>query len=362
MKFSSLKESLMAHEIGDIERIENKQRINLSSHAYNILIHDTDIFEPKSAKQGEICSALINQIFENFRSHAESSVAVACQDHRSRLMDTLSAIEDLVSKQQAIDLLLKVYQADLEEKCQKRCVRKEHALMFRISKRNLDYLLSDEGQRESMHHHDNIGVYFKALLEEYCELPYVERERIYYKQFVDEIGLAILHSNMLKIVTRKKNTSYMKPLELGQDPEQLYNYLVGLMATSTDGPWNIASIRLSSITSCERRAKSAFISTETEKEVRSAIKKVGIQYLVDTDPDQKIVVEFTPEGEKMYRSILHLRPQYINKSGSVYEFSCSERQADNYFFKFGHNVRVLEPERLAAKFQRKYENAAKKYK
>ena len=98
---------------------------------------------------------------------------------------------------------------------------------------------------------------------------------------------------------------------------------------------------------------------EKEREIRNAIREVGIQYLADTY--NKIVVEFTPHGENMYRSMLHLRPQYTKKSGNIYEFCCSERQADNYFFKFGHNARILEPERLADAFRRKYENAAKKY-
>ena len=45
----------------------------------------------------------------------------------------------------------------------------------------------------------------------------------------------------------------------------------------------------------------------------------------------------------------------------IYEFDCTLRQAENYFFKFGHDAMVLEPENLADKFLRKYRNAVKRY-
>ncbi|MBQ8622098.1 MAG: WYL domain-containing protein [Oscillospiraceae bacterium] len=361
MNFSSLKYSQASYEAGDITRIENKQRVSLSSHAYSILLHDMDIFQAASGKEGEISSELINHIFVNFHSQAESSLATALQNRHSYLMEHLCGMGDASARAEAVGLLLKAYSAELEQHRKERCALKNHTQLFRVSKKNLDYLMSDDGQREGAYHRDNVGAYFKAVLEEYCEHPYAERERIYCKQYVDEIELAILNRMLLRIETRNKHVAYMKPLELGRDPERLYNYLVGLMATGPDGHWEIASIRLSSITSCERRAQSGFISAETEKIIRSAIKQVGIQYLADNDSSERIVVEFTPQGEKLYRSILHLRPQYTQKTDRVYEFNCSMQQADNYFFKFGHNARILEPKSLADKFRRKYENAAKKY-
>ena len=39
----------------------------------------------------------------------------------------------------------------------------------------------------------------------------------------------------------------------------------------------------------------------------------------------------------------------------------TQRQAENYFFKFGHQVKILEPQELADKFSRRYESAARQY-
>ena len=73
------------------------------------------------------------------------------------------------------------------------------------------------------------------------------------------------------------------------------------------------------------------------------------------------LVRLTPSGERKYQQILHLRPQYARKEGAVYTFTCTQRQVENYFFKFGHDARILAPQELADKFKRMYESAAEQY-
>lgn len=63
----------------------------------------------------------------------------------------------------------------------------------------------------------------------------------------------------------------------------------------------------------------------------------------------------------MYGKMLHLRPGYAHKEGKDYVFFCTAWQAQNYFFKFGHNAKIIEPQYLAELFQRKYQSAAKQY-
>ena len=92
------------------------------------------------------------------------------------------------------------------------------------------------------------------------------------------------------------------------------------------------------------------------------MRKHGVQYLSDNRSAGTIKVRFTPEGEKMYYQMLHLRPLYTaNPEPLVYEFSCTRFQAETYFFRFGHNVKILEPKDLADKFMRRYQSAAKQY-
>lgn len=127
------------------------------------------------------------------------------------------------------------------------------------------------------------------------------------------------------------------------------------------GPWNIGCVRLSSIKKISSLKCSGFISAADQQKILEAIQKNDVQYLPGQGAEQTILVQLTPYGERKYHQILHLRPQYVQKEGAVYTFDCTPRQAENYFFKFGHDVKILAPQELAEKFKRMYESAAEQY-
>lgn len=153
----------------------------------------------------------------------------------------------------------------------------------------------------------------------------------------------------------------MLPVCIEEDSEHMYNYLAGMIGTSQCGPWGIGAIRLSNIKIADCQNKSGYLSANEKKAIYTKIKKHGIRYLSDKEDPIRVVVQFTPHGEKLYRQMLHLRPNCIKKNGLTYEFECPQYQADTYFFKFGHNAKILEPQSLADKFKRKYQSAAKQY-
>ena len=209
------------------------------------------------------------------------------------------------------------------------------------------------------------------MIEEYCECAYVDREKIFFKDYMDEIQLAIDYKKLLKITLRSKNrmenagknnVQYVKPLCVMQDPEHLYNYLVGMISSSREGPWHVGSIRFTSILRCDHQMLPIFISSKAQEEINEEIRRKGVRFLADNQTAQRIVVKFTPKGKGMYQRILHLRPQYVKREAeNIYVFSCSIRQAHNYFFKFGKDATILEPKHLAESFQKEYVYAAESY-
>lgn len=69
----------------------------------------------------------------------------------------------------------------------------------------------------------------------------------------------------------------------------------------------------------------------------------------------------------MYESQLHLRPPFIARTESsdatwIYDFSCTQAQAQFYFFKFGPEAEVLYPPHLRTIFISQYANAIAQYK
>ena len=163
--------------------------------------------------------------------------------------------------------------------------------------------------------------------------------------------------------TSQKSYIYVKPYLQCQDSENLYNYLVGYIRNNDDSPWTIGAIRISSIADCSILKVNAFISASDKKKLEKHMQTHGVEYISSSEDSQKIVVQFTPAGEKLYRRLLHLRPLYKKKlNDMIYEFHCTQWQALNYFFKFGRDVKILEPEKLAKSFRKRYQSAADQYK
>ena len=56
-----------------------------------------------------------------------------------------------------------------------------------------------------------------------------------------------------------------------------------------------------------------------------------------------------------------LRPSYIEKNDNIYKFDCTLTQAEFYFFKFGKEVKIINPPSLAEKFKAMYHEADLNY-
>lgn len=351
----------------EIEDVENKLRLNLSDHAFSVLNYDIEAFGIGDANDSRIPSSFINDVFFCFKDAATSSISLAISARREEL---LSVLAGLPGCNQAVEKMLAVYKNQLFEDAKSRLKDREKPFSIRVDSRNLEYLRSDEGQSESTYYNDRVGLYVKAVIEEYCQQPYVIREQFFYRDNWNEMIRAIDEMKVIKIKLLSKkssrgrtqdNTIYMQPVCIEDDSEHMYNYLAGMIGSSQGGPWKTGAVRLSNVKTAECQKKSGRLSADERKAVRLEIKKRGIQYLSDNEDPIRVVVQFTPYGEKLYHQILHLRPTCKKKNGLIYEFECPQYQADTYFFKFGHNAKILEPQSLADSFKRKYQSAAKQY-
>ena len=354
---------------------ENKQRINLSKHAYDTLCRDASVFLPDEftiTASGALPSGFINQIILSFADSAESSITSALHSRHEEYARILSPMDSSPQATQALSLLLDAEKQRLLELSNQRLKEKGHSFSFRISKEILDQLRSTAVQAEAVYYHDNVGAYIKALLEEYCLHPYAQRELIYYAHDVQCIRTAIALKKRLKLCLRNSRLStdgctvYIKPYGLLQDAGNKYNYIVGMLSDSHDSDtFMYASVRLSSVIRCAMMQKTGNLSTEERREIQRRIRDSGVPYLSSGIHTQTIKVRLTDEGIRMYNSMLHLRPMYISKyqhnDAWIYEFDCLLWQAEIYFFKFGPDALILEPTELFTKFRSKYNAAVQVY-
>lgn len=365
----------------ELEVISNKQRITISERTKAILLSDMNVFHIDKesvstikANVGNLSSNIINHIFRCYRNYAHASLEQTLASEKNELINVLEKMDE-AQKEIAVECLLEKRREELKQENNERKNRKGFSFTFNVDNENIEYLKTDAAQLEGDFYGDNVGNYIKTVLEEYADLPYVEREKIFYEDVLNKINadLSLENVQMLKLhLYRKISVNgkseeaivHMKPYGIRRDLEYHYNYVVGIMKiTNNDSgdKWSIASVRLSSIKRCEYMLGNATISNKSKKDIESKIKTYGVQYLSAEENIEEIVVRLDDKGERMYRIMLHMRPMYTKCENGEYTFMCSATQAEYYFLQFEEHAKILKPSVLADLFRRKYASAAGQY-
>ncbi len=71
------------------------------------------------------------------------------------------------------------------------------------------------------------GEYIKCVIEEYARLPYIQRERVSFSLFIEEIETAIHAERQLRIVMNRDKAYSIYPYKILPAPLSTANYLVG---------------------------------------------------------------------------------------------------------------------------------------
>lgn len=334
-----------------------KQHINLSVYALNTIVEDQLAFGIDSF------ASFINRVFKNFYQDAFASVVIHTETEKKRLnkfFDGTSVSEDVKDK------FIEAYINDYRESSKKQIQSYPKGIgkKFRINNENYEYLLFESRENE-FYGEMKAGSYLKAVVEEYTRKPYIERERIFFKDYIDKINFAIKNDYCLTISTGN-NMFEMAAFGVRQDPSQNFNYLIGkslLIGSEKNSEPVDGSFRISRIKKIDIREvkKSLFSNEETRIQFQKAVEKRGVQFM-GGDDSQQIEVELTPKGISMYNNMQFLRPSYIEKNDNTFKFDCTLTQAEFYFFKFGKEVEIINPPSLAEKFKAMYHEAEENYK
>jgi hypothetical protein len=199
----SIKNSTFSDDFDDdfLEEKDKKQHLNLSEPAW--LIVDQDIKNFYLNEKEETKSGFFNRILKNFYETSKASINIRCENKREELKKVFSAKTfasfDGEMKETFIEKYLEVYKKELKDKALS--YPKGHGEKFRINVENVQ-LLKDEINEEE-YYDDTIGLYLKALYEEYCEKQNYEREQIFFKDIMDEISMAINESKKLKLAIKE---------------------------------------------------------------------------------------------------------------------------------------------------------------
>ena len=328
---------------------EARQHLNLSQLAYDVIDQDRFAFLGKPSFAG-----MLNRVFEMYRDYADAAIDLACESYEAVLKDELAKVPEDTAKTAVMNELLSAHRQKLIITA--RSYPRECKFKFQLNRENYAFI---SAWRDTEDVYDGVpGKFIKAVIEEYARKPLVERESIVFRDLIDQINECIESHRQINITLQNGARYTLKPFCVCTDQGYNYHYLAGF-AKGEDGiaEEKPVSFRVSNIASCRKIAKSGRLTDSQKREIQEKIRVGGVQFLLQ-DPEI-IRVKLSTRGKNMYDSQAHLRPPFINRSQNpdgtwVYDFSCTPIQARFYFFKFGADAEILQPEELRKEFRQLY--------
>lgn len=339
------------------EIANNKQHLNLSRTAYEVIQNDMFAFGESKL------SGFINTIFENYHMEAEASISITLNTLHGHLYELFSDVNsDEKTKNKLIKKLLDARAKEIKSKND--AYENGNSFKFWLNAKNFRYLTEPMTECEEDKYYSSRGKYIKCVIEEYARLPFIERERIYYNDFVQIITEAIKTKKMLRIASDSNCKIYsVCPYNLLCDPLSTANYLIGYCRPyeSPEAKLQPCSFRLSALKSIKiEKSKGFYLKAEEKNNLTRTISTRGVQFMVEKEAE--IVVKLTDKGIEKYHRQTHLRPAFTKKlSDNIFSFTCTTSQAEFYFFKFGKDAKILSPQSLRDRFSKLYTDAKELY-
>lgn len=347
---------------------EQKQRVNLSLHAQEILEADREQFAPQLTKNG-----FFNELLYRFAPQAGASISQTLERRRQTI---LLQLENLGMQKKRLDpetaeavtkaLLLPV-RKELEMKAVS--YPKGTSVLFRLSNRNSD-LFYDPDWPDAAFYRNKPARYMKALIEEYASHTQYQREAFYFNEWISQADAAAAAGKLLRITTRNprgEETSWdLRVYGILPNEAGIFHYLVGrcVLKGGLKSDERIASFRLSRLVDVRILSasgiRSGSLSSSEKKEIEEKIAHDRVQFLVGEK--EECVVHLTQKGKQLYKAIQYMKPlpSEIDENGN-YHFECSTYQILQYFYRFGGEAQVLQPQSLRELLREEYRKAYEAY-
>ena len=342
---------------------EQKQRINLTLYAQEILRNDREQFAPQLTGSG-----FINELLFRFAPQADASVTEAVERQRLSILARLE-------KQKLQPEMLETISEALLEPYRRELIRKASgyargtSLLFRLNNQNRD-LFYGRHWPDAVFYDNKPSKYMKALIEEYASHTLYRRESFYFQDWITLAEAAASAGNLLRITTvnvRGEKVAWdLRVYGILPNDAGLFHYIVGrsVRKGGRKSEERIASFRISRITEMRilssSSARSGALSKAKKKELEEKIARDHVQFLVSER--EECVVRLTQNGKRMYNQIQYMKPllSFVDENGD-YHFECSAFQCFNYFYAFGEHAQILSPSSLRDRLTESYKNAYEAY-
>ena len=344
---------------------EGRQHISLSQYAYSIVRSDSLTFLGTINYSGFINRIVINSMLDSFDepAYAEEERITKELTHYSKPGKTIRLNDDdreMVNKIASAHRNFSILSF--------RRYPKDISLKIRLNKDLHETMYPLHSDWEGSQFDLSQGDYIKLLVEEYARKTIYDRERIFFKLWIEDLGNYIDASDETRrrilLILSNGDRFTMKPYRLSYDYEADYNYIIGMAAKDGTKDFTPASFRISRIAKIVPRSISAGSGRITDREKKRKIKDSGVSFIVGEPIEHK--VKLTPQGLSMYNTIFHQRPIYdhierIDDETVILTFTATIRQITNYFFTFAKEAEIISPIETREWMKNRYRSAYESY-
>ncbi len=349
---------MIIEELSYSEKENLKRRnLNLSQEAWRIIDLDMQLFMQNEKKQ---LSTFLNIVFSNFYQKSKASINIMINKYKKKIKDVIGDDDIILNKlvdnyEQELSKELLNNRANVNSKIID-IKNKVKEAKFKLNNENFDIITNSLDVSHKFYNNKD-RLYINAVFEEYTKLKGYEREKIYFKKYLD-IHLLSKEKYKVQITLVSGFKFNFTALDYYTDDTQSYLYLAGIRDAS-NGENKPFCFRVSNI------VKMVILTNETTNKrvldgLDKKIKQNGIMYFTQELSEFKI--KLTKEGIELYNKTFNMRPNVYNIEDDIYTFYSTEFQIKTYFFKFGDKALVLSPSSLNEDFLKEYENAVKVYK
>lgn len=342
---------------------EQKQRINLTLPARDLLEGDRELFAPHLTRSG-----FINELLYRIAPLSDASITETVERRRETL---LSRLENKNLSADTLETVADALLTPLREELAAKAVSYPKGIseVFRLNNRNRDFFYRPDWADAKYYDHKP-SKYMKALIEDYASRTLYQREALFFHEWISLAETAAAAGRILRLSTRTVRgellTWDVRVYKILPNDAGLYHYLVGraVRKGGLKAEEHIASFRISRLVEAKilssEAARSGSLSKAEKKELDEKIARQRVQFLVGDR--EEYVVHFTNEGKDLLKAIQYMKPTsyYVDEEDN-YHFECPRFQLFQYFTRFGEHAQILEPVSVREDFRNWYQHAYEAY-
>lgn len=326
-------------------------KVTISERVARILEKDADLFNILGSKDKPNKNKLYNRIIQNYQHFFT-------EQHKETTEDLAALLKEInLDNDDKKKLIYKVSKYIERKKMVREKADKSTHIRVQINQGTLSAY--EDFMEEYKNDDDSISECLNRLFCSYVSTPLNIREQIIFKETADRIKKAIEMKKQIR-VTQREIKKTVHPYALVTSKEELYNYLL-CKEVFADGRSQIVSFRLTHLSNVFiiRNADTSF--TDFELACLEATKIHNNPQYIMKNPNPRVKVLLSNEGDKKLKRIYTHRPELEKKEGHIYTFICSPEQANVYFSKFKKEAVVIEPKELTKQMQKDFYETQKTY-